>query len=86
MWGRQLCGVSGASVLFEQVAGLVERLGEAARADDNRCVVPSRFDVEHQVAVLEDGVADQLAGDRQLGNAEVSRLSARDAHLNLMHG
>jgi hypothetical protein len=54
----QLCGVNGASVLFEQVAGLIERLGEAARADDDRRVVASRFDVEHQVAVLEDGVAD----------------------------
>lgn len=54
----QLCGVSSASVLFEQVAGLNERLGETARADDNRRVVPSRLDVEHQVAVLEDGVAD----------------------------
>src|SRR4051812_3318289 len=47
-----------ASVLFEQVAGLRERLGEAARADDDRPVVASRFDVEHQVAILEDRVAD----------------------------
>ena len=54
----QLCGVSSASLLLEQVAGLSERLGEAARADDNRRVVASRLDVEHQVAVLEDGVAD----------------------------
>jgi hypothetical protein len=54
----QLCGISRASVLFEQVAGSNERLGEAARADDNRPVVGSRLDVEHQVAVLEDGVPD----------------------------
>lgn len=40
------------------MAGLNERLGEAARADDNRRVVASRLDVEHQVAVLKDGVAD----------------------------
>ena len=62
----QLCRVSIASVLFEQVAGLNERPGEAARADYNRRVVASRLDVEHQVAVLEDGVADWLAGGRQL--------------------
>jgi len=53
-----LCGVSSASLLFKQVAGLKEGLGEAARADDNRPVVRSRLDMEHQVAVLEDGVAD----------------------------
>ena len=53
-----LCGVSSASLLFEQLAGLKESPSEAARADDNRRVVASRLDVEHQVAVLEDGVAD----------------------------
>ena len=53
-----MCGVSNASLLFEQMAGLNERLSEAARADDNRPVVPARLDMEHQVAVLEDGVAD----------------------------
>ena len=31
-----MCGASSATVLFEQVAGLDERLGEAARPDDNR--------------------------------------------------
>ena len=82
----QLCGVSRASIPFEQVAGLDERVGQAARAYDDRRVVASRLDVEHQVAVLEDGVADWLAGGRQLGNAVVGRLSARDAHLDLMHG
>ena len=45
----QLCEVSSASVLFEPVAGLDERLGEAASADHNRRVVASRLDVEHQV-------------------------------------
>ncbi len=83
---RQLCGVSSTSLLFEQVAGVNERLGEAARADDNRRVVTSPLNVEHQVAVLEDGVAEYLAADRQLGNAVVGRLRARDAHLNLMRG
>ena len=55
---EQLCDVSSASLLFEQVAGLKERLSAAARADDNRPVVRSRLDMEHQVTVLEDGVAD----------------------------
>ena len=70
----RLCGARSASLLSEQVAGVNERLGEAARADDNRRVVASRLDVQHQVAVLEDRVAVQLAGGRQLGNAVVGRL------------
>ena len=68
------------------MAGLDERVGEAARADDNRRVVASPLDVEHQVAVLEGGVADWLPGGRQLGDAVVGRLSARDADPDFTYG
>jgi hypothetical protein len=50
------------------VLGSTERLGEALRADDNCRVIAPRLDAQHQVAVLEDGLADQLIGAPQLVN------------------
>jgi hypothetical protein len=65
---------------------LAERLGEAVRADDHRRVVAPRLDVQHQVAVLENGETERPADGRKFRDAVVAGLWARDAYADLMRG
>src|SRR5947209_18907661 len=81
--GRSGGRVSG---MLEQALGATERLRKAARADDDRGSVMPRLDAQHQVAVVEDGVADQAVFGPQLSDAVIGRLGADDAHGDLMHG
>src|SRR4051794_21976129 len=69
----------------EQPVRLGEGVGQPVGTDDHGGAVGARLDPEHEVAVVEGGVADEPATGPELSHAVRRLLRADDAHLNLVH-